>query len=97
VPQKLKVIMFSGKNATEIKAQIENDTELLQEIMNPSTYFFYTLFQDETNQNINAALSIVVIIVLVFVMTSLGNYLVFMATSLLDAGVVLLSSRLYFP
>uniref|UniRef100_H2Y8C1 Solute carrier family 10 member 1 n=1 Tax=Ciona savignyi TaxID=51511 RepID=H2Y8C1_CIOSA len=43
-----------------------------RELMNPSSYFFYTLFKVEQNRNINTAISVLVVVVLAFVMVSLG-------------------------
>jgi len=74
VPEKLKMILISGKNETEMKKTILNDTELMQQMMSPSMYFFYTLFQVQRNKDINVALSVVLMVVLTCVMMSLGLY-----------------------
>lgn len=67
------MLMVSGKNATEMEKELKNDTELLSEIMSPSMYFFYTLFEVQRNRDINTAISIILICVLTFIMTSLGK------------------------
>ena len=65
---------MSGKNASEMEKEIKNDTELLSEIMSPSMFFFYTLFQVQRNKDINTAISIILICVLTLIMISLGEY-----------------------
>ena len=73
MPDELKRILISGKNESEMRKAIMNDTDLLQEMMSPSMFYFYSLFQIQRNRDINTALSIILIVILTCVMTSLGK------------------------
>ena len=73
IPEGLKRLFLSGKNESEIRKEIEGNSTLLQELMTPSTYFFYTLFSIPRNRNISSAISVIMIITLAVVMTSLGK------------------------
>ena len=74
VPTELKVILLSGKNATEIREEIQGNDELMQELMTPSTYFFYKLFTDQKNKDMNVAISVMITVGLIAAMTSLGKH-----------------------
>ena len=73
IPVELKALVMSGKNETEIRREIEKNDSLLQQLMKPSTYFFYKLFSVPRNQHINIAINVILIITLTAVMTSLGK------------------------
>nr|XP_002124965.2 uncharacterized protein LOC100186727 isoform X2 [Ciona intestinalis] len=72
IPMKMKLLLISGKNSSEIKEEILSDDDLLKEVMVPSSYFFFNLFKVQRNRTINVVISVLVVVVLAFVMVSLG-------------------------
>ena len=70
----LKLLIISGKNESVIREEVEANDELLQQMMSPSTYFFFNLFKVQRNRTINVVISVVVVVVLTFIMVSLGKY-----------------------
>ncbi|CAK8673435.1 unnamed protein product [Clavelina lepadiformis] len=72
VPMELKLLIISGKNESVIREEVEANDELLQQMMSPSTYFFFNLFKVQRNRTINVVISVVVVVVLTFIMVSLG-------------------------